>query len=93
MICEVCRKNAATVHVTKVVNNVRTELHLCQQCARERGELQDNTRSALCGICNGSYIGNGRTMENNSENQEDKVKDVYKRQPLSSSKMPVFLRR
>src|SRR5690554_1916120 len=40
MICEVCRKNAATVHVTKVVNNVRTELHLCQQCARERGELQ-----------------------------------------------------
>jgi protein arginine kinase activator len=40
MICEVCRKNAATVHVTKVVNNVRTELHLCQQCAKERGELQ-----------------------------------------------------
>jgi len=34
------RKNAATVHVTKVVNNVRTELHLCQQCAKERGELQ-----------------------------------------------------
>lgn len=39
MICQVCRKNAATVHVTKVVNNVRTELHLCQQCAKERGEL------------------------------------------------------
>jgi len=39
MICQVCREKPATVHVTKVVNNVRTELHLCQQCARERGEL------------------------------------------------------
>jgi protein arginine kinase activator len=25
--------------VTKIINSVKTELHLCQQCARERGEL------------------------------------------------------
>ena len=40
MLCQVCNKRPANVHVTKVINNVRTELHLCQQCARERGELE-----------------------------------------------------
>ena len=40
MLCQVCNQRPANVHVTKVINNVRTELHLCQQCARERGELE-----------------------------------------------------
>ncbi len=40
MLCQVCNQRPANVHVTTVINNVRTELHLCQQCARERGELE-----------------------------------------------------
>lgn len=40
MLCQVCNERPANVHVTKVTNGARTELHLCQQCARERGELQ-----------------------------------------------------
>ncbi len=39
MICPECGKRPATVHVTKIVNNQRTEMHLCQQCAQEKGEL------------------------------------------------------
>ena len=37
MLCQECKKNPATVHVTKIVNNIKTELHLCQSCAGERG--------------------------------------------------------
>lgn len=37
MICEKCSKNHATVHVTEVVNGVKKEVHLCEECARSAG--------------------------------------------------------
>jgi len=37
--CQECQKRPATVHYTKVVNGQKTEYHLCEQCAREKGEL------------------------------------------------------
>ncbi|OPZ65216.1 MAG: UvrB/uvrC motif protein [Firmicutes bacterium ADurb.Bin506] len=40
MLCQSCNERQANVHVTQVVNGARTELHLCQQCAEKRGELQ-----------------------------------------------------
>ncbi|HZJ56749.1 MAG TPA: UvrB/UvrC motif-containing protein [Clostridia bacterium] len=39
MLCQECKKNPATVHVTKIINNVKTEFHLCQRCAGERDDL------------------------------------------------------
>ena len=39
VICEECRKRPATVHITKIVNNMKTEVHLCQECAQTKGEL------------------------------------------------------
>lgn len=37
MWCERCKKRPATVHVTKVINNHKTESHLCAVCAQESG--------------------------------------------------------
>lgn len=37
MICGKCAKNHATVHVTEVVNGVKKESHLCEECARAAG--------------------------------------------------------
>lgn len=39
MLCQECGKKPATVHYTKIVNNQKTEYHMCEQCAREKGEL------------------------------------------------------
>lgn len=39
MLCQECNKRKATVHLTKIINNNKTEVHLCQQCASEKGEL------------------------------------------------------
>lgn len=39
MLCEECRKRQATYHVTKVVNGEKTEMHLCEVCARDKGDL------------------------------------------------------
>jgi protein arginine kinase activator len=37
MWCERCKQRPATVHVTKIVNNAKTESHLCEVCAGETG--------------------------------------------------------
>ncbi len=39
MLCQECKKNPATVHMTKIVNGEKTELHLCSECAQDHQEL------------------------------------------------------
>ncbi|MEW9122097.1 MAG: UvrB/UvrC motif-containing protein [Thermotaleaceae bacterium] len=39
MLCEKCNKQNATVHVTKILNGKKTELHLCEQCAKQSEEM------------------------------------------------------
>ncbi len=37
MLCQICGEKEATVHFTEVVNNQIKELHLCEDCAQEKG--------------------------------------------------------
>ena len=37
MVCDLCNKNVATVHLTEIINDQMRELHLCEGCAREKG--------------------------------------------------------
>jgi len=37
MICQDCKKQEAQVHLTQIVNNEKTTLHLCKECAAARG--------------------------------------------------------
>jgi len=37
MLCQVCSKKTATVHLTEIINDQMTELHLCEDCAKEKG--------------------------------------------------------
>jgi protein arginine kinase activator len=37
VLCESCNKNEANIHYTEVVNGKLTELHLCEECAEEKG--------------------------------------------------------
>ncbi|GAB7387330.1 protein-arginine kinase activator protein McsA [Bacillaceae bacterium] len=39
MICQECGKRPATLHFTKIVNGEKTEYHICEQCAQEKGEI------------------------------------------------------
>jgi protein arginine kinase activator len=36
-ICESCKKQQATVHLTDIHDNEKKELHLCQACAQAKG--------------------------------------------------------
>lgn len=39
MLCDDCKKKPASVHITKINNNQKTEKHLCDACAQKSGEL------------------------------------------------------
>ncbi|MFH1621668.1 MAG: UvrB/UvrC motif-containing protein [Candidatus Omnitrophota bacterium] len=36
MLCDICSKNQATVHLTEIVDEQMTELHLCEECAKHK---------------------------------------------------------
>lgn len=37
MLCDSCKERDAVVHLTQIVENAVTQLHLCEKCAAERG--------------------------------------------------------
>ncbi len=39
MICQNCNERQASVHLTKIINGEKTEIYLCEQCAKEKGEF------------------------------------------------------
>jgi protein arginine kinase activator len=39
MNCQECNQRPATLHFTKIVNGEKTEVHLCEKCAQEKGEM------------------------------------------------------
>jgi protein arginine kinase activator len=39
MLCQECRKRPATIHITRITNGRKSEVNLCEECAREKGEL------------------------------------------------------
>ena len=53
MLCDICGKNPATVHLTEIVDDQMTELHLCEECARQKSiqmEQQFGLSDLLAGL-------------------------------------------
>jgi len=53
MLCDVCGKNQATVHLTEIVDEQMTELHLCEDCAKQKSmqmEQQFGLSDLLAGL-------------------------------------------
>jgi len=53
MLCDVCGKNSATVHLTEIVDDQMSELHLCEECARKKSsqmEQQFGLSDLLAGL-------------------------------------------
>lgn len=43
MLCEVCKKKEATVHLTEIINDKVTKLNLCEGCAKDKGtEMEEH---------------------------------------------------
>ena len=53
MVCDICGKKKATVHLTEIVDDQMTEMHLCEECAQEKSlqmEQQFGLADLLAGL-------------------------------------------
>jgi protein arginine kinase activator len=53
MLCDICGKNPATVHLTEIIDDQMTELHLCEECAQKKSlemEQQFGLSDLLAGM-------------------------------------------
>lgn len=53
MVCDVCAVNQATVHLTEIIDEQMTELHLCESCAKNKSvemEQQFGLADLLAGL-------------------------------------------
>lgn len=63
MLCDVCGKNEASMHLTEIVNGEMTELHLCEKCAAEKSmevQQQFGLADLLAGL---SHLGEKAAIE------------------------------
>lgn len=62
MMCEQCQERPAAVHLKNVVNGKKSEIHLCEVCAQDKGEAFMNDDGAfsfnhlLAGLLNVSPV-------------------------------------
>lgn len=71
MLCNECEKNNATVHITKIINGVKTETHLCEECAKKQQIFFNSNFSMenlLAGMLNGAFSDNYLSDEECCEN-------------------------
>lgn len=45
MLCQECQRRQATLHFTKIINGKKTEFHICDVCAKEKGEYIPGSNS------------------------------------------------
>ena len=72
MLCQQCQKKVANVHFTQILNGKKIEMYLCEQCAKEKGQLGFSPQLNLGDFLWG-FPGFGG---NNGFTQEEQPKEV-----------------
>lgn len=60
MLCDICKKNVATVHLTQMVDGKTKKVDLCEACSKEKG-VDDPTGFSLADLLLG--LGAAQEME------------------------------
>ena len=67
MQCDICGKKKATVHLTEIVDEQMSEMHLCEECARQKSvqmEQQFGLADLLAGLADfGKPIGEAEKID------------------------------
>ncbi|MGM0500491.1 MAG: UvrB/UvrC motif-containing protein [Bacillota bacterium] len=73
MICEGCGEREASVHLTRIINGEKTEMHLCEKCAQKSSKLNNDNnlsfQSLLSGILNQNLINQNSPVFNDNQSQ------------------------
>src|SRR5579863_2021458 len=66
MTCDICGKKKATVHLTEIVDEQMSEMHLCEECARQKSsqmEQQFGLADLLAGLSDPSKASASKESE------------------------------
>ena len=66
MQCDICGKKKATVHLTEIVDEQMSEMHLCEECARQKStqmEQQFGLADLLAGLSESGPKGAAKSEE------------------------------
>lgn len=59
MRCDNCKKNEATTHIKQNINGKKTEMHLCSECAKELGVMDEiGATMSMDSMFEDSFLGN-----------------------------------
>src|SRR6056297_1414591 len=80
MLCERCGKEEASVHLTRIINGEKEEIHLCEECAKKSSQLNTDEnnltfQSLLSGILNHNLSNQESSMFNNNNNYTNLICD------------------
>ncbi|RCW53907.1 MULTISPECIES: UvrB/UvrC motif-containing protein [Halanaerobium] len=75
MLCDRCGENEASVHLTRIINGQKEEIHLCEDCARKSSKLNsdDNNlsfQSLLSGILNHNFSNQDSSFFSNKNSEK-----------------------
>jgi len=68
MVCDICHKNHATIHLTEIVNDEIVEMHICQECAQSKAKTL-NEQLHLSG-----FLGGLAATQENKGSRESRLK-------------------
>ncbi len=69
MLCQLCKKRTANVQITQIVNNNKSVMYICHQCAKEKGQLDIGAALNLANFVSG-IIGNASNAQTQVEEGE-----------------------
>ncbi|MGD7046429.1 UvrB/UvrC motif-containing protein [Jeotgalibacillus proteolyticus] len=82
MVCQECQQRPAALHFTKVINGEKTEVHLCEVCAQDKGDaFLSNDASAfsfnnlLAGLLNITPVVQQPNQSQHSEKETIRCKE------------------
>lgn len=53
IVCQVCKKNLATVHLTEIIQGDKREIHLCEECATKKGIAFKSSQFSIADLLSG----------------------------------------
>ncbi|SHN37151.1 UvrB/UvrC motif-containing protein [Gracilibacillus kekensis] len=72
MECQECKENKATVHFAQVINGDKTEIHVCQKCAKEKGYVSpDEDAYSLHHLLSGLFNPNPSALHQPTEQEKE----------------------
>lgn len=84
MICQNCGQRPASLHYTKIVNGAKTELHLCEECAKEQGEFSETEHSFMSAA--GGYTIQDLLSDLLNMDQSNTAGNAEKKQPKKAAR-------